>query len=108
MFIKILLFIIKKLNFIINGNNKTIYNEQKVKISTSNNKLNIIPNNNDLLDLELSESPKLKKSPTKLNFINENNNLIEINIVKDNNGDSYKIIWNKFCEDYGFFEKCKV
>ena len=66
-----------------------------------------------MLDLELSESPKLRKSPTKLNLIDKNlidknNNLIEYKIVKDNDGNNYKMIWIKFCPDYGFFSKQKV
>jgi hypothetical protein len=115
MFIKILLFIMEKLSSFIYGNKNSIdnisYEEQnnkKVRISTSNNELKIIPNNDDLLDLELEKSPKLRKSPTKLNLIDKNNNLIEYKIVKDNDGYSYKMIWIKFCEDYGFFSKIKV
>jgi len=112
MFIKILLFIMEKLSSFIYGNKRAINDEEqvkkKVKISTSNNELKIIPNNDDLLDLELEKSPKLRKSPTKLNLIDKNNNLIEYKIVKDNDGNSYKMIWIKFCEDYGFFSKHKV
>jgi len=112
MFIKILLFIMEKLSSFIYGNKRAINDEEqvkkKVKISTSNNELKIIPNNDDLLDLELEKSPKLRKSPTKLNLIDKNNNLIEYKIVKDNDGNSYKMIWIKFCEDYGFFSKQKV
>lgn len=115
MFIKILIFIMEKLSFFIYGNKRNIsvisddeQNNKKVRISTSNNELKIIPNNDDLLDLELFESPKLKKSPTKLNLIDKNNNLIETKIVKDKDGNSYKMIWIKFCEDYGFFSKHKV
>lgn len=115
MFIKILLFIMEKLSSFIYGNKRPItdisdeeQNNKKVRISTSNNELNIIPNNDDLLDLELEKSPKLRKSPTKLNLIDKNNNLIEYKIVKDNDGNSYKMIWIKFCEDYGFFSKQKV
>ena len=110
MFIKILLFIMEKISSYIYGNKRAINDEEqvkkRVKISTSTNELKIIPNNDDLLDLELSESPKLRKSPTKLNLIDKN--LIETKIVKDNNGNSYKIIWIKFCEDYGFFSKNKI
>jgi cellulose biosynthesis protein BcsQ len=116
----------EKLSSFIYGNKRAINDEEqvkkRVKISTSNNELNIIPNNDDLLDLELEKSPKLRKSPTKLNLIdknfnlidknnnltNKNNNLIEYKIVKDNDGNSYKMIWIKFCEDYGFFSKQKV
>jgi len=117
MFIKILLFIMEKLSSFIYGNKRAINDEEqvkkKVKISTSNNELKIIPNNDNLLDLELEKSPKLRKSPTKLNLIDKNlidknNNLIEYKIVKDNDGNSYKMIWIKFCEDYGFFSKQKV
>ena len=112
MFIKILLFIMEKLSSFIYGNKRAINDEEqvkkRVKISTSNNELKIIPNNDDLLDLELEKSPKLRKSPTKLNLIDKNNNLIEYKIVKDNDGYSYKMIWIKFCEDYGFFSKHKV
>jgi len=112
MFIKILLFIMEKLSSFIYGNKRTITNEEqnnkKVRLSTSNNELKIIPNNNDLLDLELEKSSKLRKSPTKLNLIDQNNNLIETKIVKDNDGNNYKMIWIKFCEDYGFFSKHKV
>ena len=129
MFIKILLFIMEKLSSFIYGNKRSIsnikeeeQNNKRVKISTSNNELKIIPNNDDLLDLELEKSPKLRKSPTKLNLIDKNfnlidknfnlidknNNLIETRIVKDNDGNSYKMIWIKFCEDYGFFSKQKV
>ena len=115
MFIKILLFIMEKLSSFIYGNKRSIdnisdeeQNNKKVRISTSNNELKIIPNNDDLLDLELEKSPKLRKSPTKLNLIDKNNNLIEYKIVKDNDGNSYKMIWIKFCEDYGFFSKNKV
>lgn len=123
MFIKILLFIMEKLSSFIYGNKRNISvisdeeeNNKRVKISTSKNELKIIPNNDDLLDLELEKSPKLRKSPTKLNLndkninlIDKNNNLIETKIVKDNDdGNSYKMIWIKFCEDYGFFSKHKV
>lgn len=115
MFIKILLFIMEKLSSFIYGNKRSIdnisdeeQNNKKVRISTSNNELKIIPNNDDLLDLELEKSPKLRKSPTKLNLIDKNCNLIEYKIVKDNDGNSYKMIWIKFCEDYGFFSKNKV
>ena len=112
MFIKILLFIMEKLSSFIYGNKRAINDEEqvkkRVKISTSNNESKIIPNNDDLLDLELEKSPKLRKSPTKLNLIDKNNNLIETKIVKDKDGNSYKIIWIKFCEDYGFFSKQKV
>lgn len=112
MFIKILFFIMEKLSSFIYGNKRAINDEEqvkkRVKISTSNNELNIIPNNDDLLDLELEKSPKLRKSPTKLNLIDKNNNLIEYKIVKDNDGNSYKMIWIKFCEDYGFFSKQEV
>lgn len=119
MFIKILFFIMEKLSSFIYGNKRAINDEEqnnkKVRISTSNNELKIIPNNDDLLDLELEKSPKLRKSPTKLNLIDnnfnlidKNNNLIEYKIVKDNDGNSYKMIWIKFCEDYGFFSKHKV
>ena len=122
MFIKILLFIMEKLSSFIYGNKRSIsnisddkQNNKKVRISTSNNELKIIPNNDDLLDLELEKSPKLRKSPTKLNLIDKNfnltdknNNLIEYKIVKDNDGNSYEISWIKFCEDYGFFSKQKV
>lgn len=124
MFIKILFFIMEKLSSFIYGNKRSIdnisdekQNNKKVRISTSNNELNIIPNNDDLLDLELEleKSPKLRKSPTKLNLIDKNfnlidknNNLIEYKIVKDNDGNSYEISWTKFCEDYGFFSKQKV
>jgi cellulose biosynthesis protein BcsQ len=129
MFIKILLFIMEKLSSFIYGNKRNIsvisddeQNNKRVKISTSNNELKIIPNNDDLLDIELEKSPKLRKSPTKLNLIdknfnlidknnnltNKNNNLIEYKIVKDNDGNSYEISWTKFCEDYGFFSKIKV
>jgi len=105
MFIKILLYIMEKLSSYIYGNKRAINDEEqikkRVKISTSSNELRIIQNNNDLLDLELFESPKLRKSPTKLN-------LIDKNIVKDKNGNSYEIIWTKFCEDYGFFSKNKI
>jgi hypothetical protein len=120
MFIKILLFIMEKLNSFIYGNKRNIsvisdeeQNNKKVRISTSNNEFKIISNNDDLLDLELEKSPKLRKSPTKLNlidnnFIDKNNNLIETKIVKDKDGNSYEISWTKFCEDYGFFSKIKV
>jgi cellulose biosynthesis protein BcsQ len=115
MFIKILLFIMEKLSSLIYGNKRNIsvisdeeQNNKKVRISTSNNEFKIIPNNDDLLDLELEKSPKLRKSPTKLNLIDKNNNLIETKIVKDKDGNSYKMIWIKFCEDYGFFSKQKV
>lgn len=115
MFIKILLFIMEKLSSFIYGNKRNIsvisndeQNNKRVKISTSNNELKIIPNNDDLLDLELEKSPKLRKSPTKLNLIDKNNNLIETKIVEDKDGNSYKMIWIKFCEDYGFFSKQKV
>jgi len=111
MFIKILLYIMEKLSSYIYGNKRAINDEEqikkRVKISTSSNELRIIQNNNDLLDLELFESPKLRKSPTKLNLIDKNN-LIETKIVKDKNGNSYEIIWTKFCEDYGFFSKNKI
>jgi len=112
MFIKILLFIMEKLSPFIYGNKRTITNEEKnnkkVRISTSNNEFKIIQNNDELLDLELKKSSKLRKSPTKLNLIDQNNNLIETKIVKDNDGNNYKMIWIKFCEDYGFFSKHKV
>jgi hypothetical protein len=112
MFIKILLFIMEKLSSFIYGNKRTITNEEKnnkkVRISTSNNEFKIIQNNDELLDLELKKSSKLRKSPTKLNLIDQNNNLIETKIVKDNDGNNYKMIWIKFCEDYGFFSKHKV
>lgn len=112
MFIKILFFIMEKLSSFIYGNKRAINDEEqvkkRVKISTSNNELKIIPNNDDLLDLELEKSPKLRKSPTKLNLIDKNNNLIETKIVEDKDGNSYKMIWIKFCEDYGFFSKQKV
>ena len=122
MFIKILLFIMEKLSSFIYGNKRNIsvisddkQNNKKVRISTSNNELKIIPNNDDLLDLELEKSPKLRKSPTKLNLIDKNfnlidknNNLIETKIIEDKDGNSYKMIWIKFCEDYGFFSKQKV
>lgn len=110
MFIKILLYIMEKICSIIYNNKRVIIDKEqvkkRVKISTSTNELKIIPNNDDLLDLELSESPKLIKSPTKLNLIDKN--LIETKIVKDNDGNSYEITWTKFCEDYGFFSKYKV
>jgi cellulose biosynthesis protein BcsQ len=105
----------EKLSSFIYGNKRNIsvisndeQNNKRVKISTSNNELKIIPNNDDLLDLELEKSPKLRKSPTKLNLIDKNNNLIETKIVEDKDGNSYKMIWIKFCEDYGFFSKQKV
>jgi len=79
--------------------------KKKVKISTSNNKLTIITNNDDLL--YLSERPKLRKSPTQLNLI-DNNNLIEYKIVKEDDGNIYKIIWITFFDGYGFFSKEKV